>query len=144
MTEEIKTCDSKEKCLKKLKEFAFISGAVFVGATLAILLSAVILKPKCPPCPRGFMGPQPRMERPLPPPPPMMRDHGWGPQDFRGGKDRAPRIHHKDMGYRGPQGGPPPEFRGGLGPVKPDRKMLKKNLKNKPIPLEPKAPTPKA
>ena len=47
MTDEIKTCDCKEKFLKKLADFAFTAGAVFVGALLAILLSASILKPKC-------------------------------------------------------------------------------------------------
>lgn len=30
MTEETKTCDCKEKCIKKLKEWAFIASAVFV------------------------------------------------------------------------------------------------------------------
>lgn len=93
MTEETKTCDCKEKCNKKLKEWSFIASAVFVGALLAILLGANILRPKCPPtCPMmGVYGP--RMERQLPPPP-MMHPEGRGEHQFRG-----------------PQGGPPPQFR---------------------------------
>lgn len=67
-TEETKKCDCKEKAIQKLKEFAFISGAVFVGATLSILLCASILKPKCPMAPFGPMGPRPAMHRQLPPP----------------------------------------------------------------------------
>lgn len=65
MTDEIKTCDCKEKFLKKLADFALTAGAVFVGATLAILLSASILRPKCPP---PMMMPHPGIHRQLPPP----------------------------------------------------------------------------
>jgi len=106
MTEEIKTCDCKEKALKVVKEVSIIAGGVFVGATLAILLSAQILKPKCP-CPRGMMmPPPPAMERQLPPPP-MMDNHFQGAPDFQG-----PRPD-----FRGPQRpgefqGPRPDFRG--------------------------------
>ncbi len=108
MTEEIKTCDCKEKCVEKLKEFLFISGAVFVGGTLAILLSAAILKPKCPPGPMGGVMPlQPRIERQLPPPPPMMRDRSANDIERFRGPD--PRMHNRHMDYRGPQG-EPPEF----------------------------------
>lgn len=82
MTDEIKTCDCKEKVIAKLKEFAFITAAVFLGALLAILLSASILRPKYSPCHRGMMGPYPRMERHLPPPP--MMDRGVRGQDYRG------------------------------------------------------------
>ena len=64
MTDEIKTCNCKEKCLKTLGKFALNAGAVFVGATLAILLSASILKPNCPPP----MMPYPAFHRQLPPP----------------------------------------------------------------------------
>lgn len=100
MTEEIKTCDCKEKAIKKLQEFAFISGAVFLGALLAILLSAAILRPKCPPYHRGMMGPYPRMERPLPPPPPMMYDHGGPGREFRGPRE-GHRPHFKEhRGHR--------------------------------------------
>lgn len=94
MTEETKTCDCKEKCIKKLKEWAFIASAVFVGALLAILLGANILRPKCPPtCPmmhpegRGehqFRGPQGGL-------PTQFREH-------RGQKDLGRRFkHHKDL-----------------------------------------------
>ncbi|MDE6138658.1 MAG: hypothetical protein K2F57_04230 [Candidatus Gastranaerophilales bacterium] len=65
MTDEIKKCDCKEKFLKKLEKFALTAGAVFVGATLAILLSASILKPKCPP---PMMMPYPGIHRQVPPP----------------------------------------------------------------------------
>ncbi len=105
MTEEIKTCDCKEKFLKKLSEFCFIAGAVFVGALLAILLSASILKPKCPPYPGGMFGPQPRMERPLPPPPMMHHRYGmmnhhnvppyYGPQDRIGDRQDYRRGEHR-------------------------------------------------
>ena len=67
-TTEIKTCDCKEKAIKKLQEFAFIAGAVFVGTTLSILLCANVLKPKCPMAPFGPMGPRPAIHRQLPPP----------------------------------------------------------------------------
>lgn len=93
MTDEIKTCDCKEKAINKLKEFSFIAGAVFVGTTLAILLSANILKPKCP-CPKGMMGPYPRMERPLPPPHPMMHPGDYHRGEFRGYYD-GPRFEDR-------------------------------------------------
>jgi len=80
MSEEVK-CQCKEKAVKKLKEFLFISGGVFVGATLAILVSASILKPKCPPPPMGFIPPRPGFERQMPP----MMYHHYGPE-FRGHK----------------------------------------------------------
>lgn len=100
MTEEIKTCDCKEKAIKKLQEFAFISGAVFIGALLAILLSAYILKPKCPPCNNGMMGPYPRIERQLPPPP-MMYDHMGGPgREFRGPRDGHHPQFREHRGHR--------------------------------------------
>lgn len=112
MSEEIKTCDCKRKCIEKLKEFTFIAGAVFVGGTLAILLSANLLKPKCPCPPGGMMRPYPAMERPLPPPPPVYRHGDFGHRDLRGHDDYGYRGHHKDVHrYRGPQGGPPPEFK---------------------------------
>lgn len=92
MTDEIKTCDCKERALKKLGEFCFIAGAVFIGVLLAILLSASILKPKCPP--PGMMGPYyPRIERQLPPPP--MMHHRHAAKDF----------------YRGPRGAHPAQMR---------------------------------
>ncbi len=64
MPEELK-CNCKEKALKKFREFLFISGSVFVGATLAILLSASLLRPKCPPPPMGMM--PPAMQQQFPP-----------------------------------------------------------------------------
>ena len=79
ITEETKKCDCKEKTIQKLKEFAFLSGAVFVGGTLSILLCANILKPKCPMAPFGPMGPRPAMHRQLPPPPMV---HGTFNKDF--------------------------------------------------------------
>lgn len=118
MTEETKTCNCKEKAIEKLKEFLFIAGAVFVGSTLAILLSAQILKPKCP-CPQ--MQFQPKMERPLPPPPAIYPGQGM-PGDFHAPKwrhdrgFRGPNGGHSQMRgnmpqpqYGGPQGGPPPQ-----------------------------------
>lgn len=69
MTDEIKTCDCKEKAIAKIKEFLFIAGAVFVGGTLSILLSANLLKPKYP---MGPMGPRPGIHRQMPP---MMHGH---------------------------------------------------------------------
>ncbi len=125
MTEEVKTCDCKEKCIKKLQEFAFIAGAVFVGVTLAILLSASLLRPKCP-CPRGLMGPHPRMERPLPPPPPIARPD-------RAHWDRTYEVyqyegHRFGPEYRDPQGGPPPRV------VKKHHKHMKDRVDKAPVP----------
>lgn len=102
MTEEVKTCDCKEKAIQKLKEFAFITGAVFLGALLAILLSANILKPKCPPCHKGMMGPYPGIERQLPPPGMMNHaDRGHYGRDFRGPQAERRQFreyqNHKDM-----------------------------------------------
>lgn len=98
MTEEIKEkeCDCKkcETCKKIIagtKEFIFKVLIVYVGATLAIITSANLLKPKhfCP------MKRMPGMERPLPPP--MM----YG--DFN-------RMHH----FRGDR----PDFAGKRGEFK--------------------------
>lgn len=137
MSEEIKettevaektecTC---EKCAK-VKEFLFYAGAVFTGVFLAILLSALILKPKCPPpgAP-GMMPPAPVgiQQRQLPPPP-MMRDNfrpdgpmGNQPVEFRG-------RHHQ-----GPDGG----F--GQAPNRPDRP----DRAARPDRQAPQAPAPK-
>lgn len=94
MTEENKTCDCSEKAKKALIDFCFKAGAVFVGALLAILVSASILKPKCP-CPNGMMPPQPRMERPMPNPdfgtPEFQRGVPRG--DFHGAPDRQVKGH---------------------------------------------------
>lgn len=133
MTEELKTCNCKKKCVKVLKKFIFLSGAVFVGSTLAILLSAAILRPKCPPCPRGMMGPHPRMERQLPPPPPMMRDRGGNDIERFRGPD--PRLHRRHMDYRGPQGDQSPEFNRQHRPEHPN---FKKHSDSNPV----KAPVP--
>lgn len=99
MTEEVKKCDCKEKAIKKLKEFSFIAGAVFLGALLAILLAANILKPKCPPPgPNDMMGPRPRFERQLPPPPAMEGRMGPG-QEFGEPENMPPRFeHHRHQG----------------------------------------------
>lgn len=99
MTEEVK-CDCKEKAIKKVKEFLFISGGVFVGATLAILVSASLLKPKCPPPPMGMMPPRAGFERQIP----MM--HGQG--QFRGDGYNCPcrgkcHCHKKHKGDFRPQ-----------------------------------------
>ena len=100
-TEEIK-CNCKEKAIAKLKEFAFIAGAVFVGGTLSILVSASLLKPKCP---MGPMGPRPGIHRQVPPPM-MHRDFDRGM--MRGHKDcpyRKFKKHHRGefKRHRGPQ-----------------------------------------
>ncbi len=91
-TTEVKECKNCETC-KLIKKFLFLSGAIFVGTTLAILLSAAILKPNCP-CHKGPMkghGPIPGIERQMP-----MPNHGGfyrreiqfhkGPQNFQGHK----------------------------------------------------------
>lgn len=92
MTEEEKKCECKTcKCKEYAKKFLFISGAVFVGATLAILVSANILKPKCPP-PMYMMGPRMGIERQLPPP----AFYGQRPPQFYGGKCPCKcHKHHK-------------------------------------------------
>ena len=111
MTEEVK-CDCKEKATKKVREFLFISGGVFVGATLAILVSASILKPKCPPPPACCFPHRPGFERQLPPPP-MMNNH-FNPE-FKGQRgDFCPprckcKCHKHKMTYKYPQ---QPDFQG--------------------------------
>lgn len=117
MTEEIKKCDCKEKAIKKAQEFVFIAGAVFVGATLAILLSANILKPKCHcPCPIH----PPMFAQPMPPAP--MINHGYrsefgGPgEGFRPHNRMIKRQHfnHRDIAqpskdFEAPQPQVPPK-----------------------------------
>ncbi len=67
MTEEKKEC--KCKTCELLGKFLFLTGAVFLGTLLALLLAHAINKPKFPPCHRGmFMGPRAGIERRLPPP----------------------------------------------------------------------------
>ena len=112
MTKEVKNCDCKKKCIAKLQEFATIAGAVFVGATLAILLSANILKPKCP-C-KAPMMPPPKFERHMPPhmmhhgfqgPREFHKFHGYGPQAkmHKYGEIKARRDFRKGEFKRGPQ-----------------------------------------
>ncbi len=92
--------EERHSCKKAVKKFLFISGGVFVGATLAILVSAALLKPKCPPPPAGFMPPAPPMERQLPPPPagfmppapPMERQLPPPPPQAMGGGQPAPEF----------------------------------------------------
>ena len=100
MTEEIKTCDCKEKCIKKLKEFLFLSSAVFVGAFLAILLSAQILRPKCPMMQHRMI---------LPPPPIGYYHQQVPPRGHFDGQFRHHRGPHK-MKYRENMGGRVPNF----------------------------------
>ena len=98
MTEENK-CECKTcKCKEYAKKFLFIAGAVFVGATLAILVSANILKPKCPPPPMGMMCPRPGIERQLPPP----VYYGQRPPQFQGGKCPC-KCHRHHKGNFNPQ-----------------------------------------
>ena len=93
MTEEVKTCNCKENA----KKFLFISGSVFVGATLAILASASILKPKCPPPPMGMMPPRPGIERQMP------MYYGQGAPEFRTHKCKC-KCHKHHRGDFRPQG----------------------------------------
>lgn len=62
--QECKCCECREKLAKALKEFTFKALIVYVGATLAIITSANILKPKFP-CHK--MMPRPGIERQMPP-----------------------------------------------------------------------------
>ena len=108
MTDEIKNeikCDCKEKAIAKIKEFLFIAGAVFVGGTLSILVSANLLKPKCPMGPMGPMGPIPGIHRQVPPPMMMHRDFDKGM--MRGHRGECPcrkfKKHHKGE-FKGPKG----------------------------------------
>ncbi|GEM_PF-6144912 len=95
--------EERHSCKKAVKKFLFISGGVFVGATLAILVSAALLKPKCPPPPAGFMPPAPPMERQLPPPPPQAMGGGQPAPEFRGSNAPCPcqnkgkaHKHHRE------------------------------------------------
>lgn len=70
MTDETEhqVCTCKERLIKDFREFLLRAGAVFVGATLAILVCTMILKPKLPPvpnfkCPMMHYG----FERQMPP-----------------------------------------------------------------------------
>jgi len=118
MSEEIKepveTTECKCESCAKVKEFLFYAGAVFTGVFLAILLSAALLKPKCPPAPGMYPPPPAGIQQQLPPagiqqqlpPPPMMRDMKGGrldgnpPVEFRGG-------HHPNGPERFDRGGRP-------------------------------------
>lgn len=99
MTDELKpTCNCKEKCLEKLKEFAFLTGAIFIGTTLAILLSAQILKPKCP---YKMLKPYPGIERRLPPPPMMHGDFDKGYRGYHKKFYHHARKHHRGEHFKG-------------------------------------------
>lgn len=122
MTDEIKNevkCDCKEKAIAKIKEFLFIAGAVFVGCTLSIVVSANILKPKCP---MGLMGPRPGIHRQLPPPMMMHRDFDKGMvRGYKGEHHyRKFKKHHRHGEYKGDKG----EFKGQRGPQKWDKKPV--------------------
>ena len=104
MTDEIikeeTKCNCKEKVVAKLKEFTFIAGAVFVGGTLAILVSASLLKPKCPMNP---MGPRPGIHRQVPPP---MMHRDFDQSMMKGHRDcpcKKFKRHHRGE-FKGPRG----------------------------------------
>lgn len=128
-TEEIK-CDYKEKVIAKLKEFAFIAGAVFVGGTLSILLSASILKPKCP---MGPMGPKAGIHRQVPP---MMMHRDFDRGMMRRAKHDCPcrkfKRHHRGE-FKGKKG----DFKAYKGDFKGPRREFKKANWDKKPPVAP-------
>lgn len=77
--------EKKDLSEKLLVKFLVKTSAVFIGTTLAILVSASILRPKCP-CPMRKM--PPGIERPVPP---------MGPQAYKG--DFKPQHNMKFKGH---------------------------------------------
>ena len=61
--EECKKCE----CCKLVGKFFFLSGAVFFGTLMALLLAHALTKPQFPPCHRFMMQPPIGIERQLPP-----------------------------------------------------------------------------
>ncbi len=116
MSDEFK----QKKLVKLAGKFVFFTGAIFVGVTLAILLSASILRPKHQP----MYGPVPMgIERRLPPPP--MPPHHFDVQRHHEQLDRRghhPRAH-RDFDVR-------PEVRHEVNadraPIPPQKPELKK------------------
>ena len=63
-TEECKNCE----CCKLVGKFFFLSGAVFLGTLMALLLAHSLTKPEFPKCHKGMMRPHhPGIERQVPP-----------------------------------------------------------------------------
>ena len=79
MTDEQKEC-KKCECCKLVCKFFFLSGAVFLGALMAILFAHALLKPTCPPCRGNMMRMhRPGIERQMPP---RMLEHRGQRPDF--------------------------------------------------------------
>ena len=69
MTEEQKKVEECKKCecCKLVCKFFFLSGAVFLGTLMALLLAHSLLKPSFPPCMGKMMRPHAWIERQMPP-----------------------------------------------------------------------------
>lgn len=100
MTEE-QVCETECKCktCKYICKFLFLTGAIFVGTLLALLLANALQQPKYPPMPcncmkHGMHG----MERQLPMGKPVannvMRNHKSSPRDVAGRFDRQQQARH--------------------------------------------------
>lgn len=88
MSDEEKKC----ACASELGKFFTLVAAIFLGVLLAILVSAALLKPKCP-C-RGSMPfqPRPMYERQIPP----MHGH-WGVKHHGMKYDGIKKFDKKDL-----------------------------------------------
>lgn len=119
MTDEVKTCDCKEKCCKKVKEFLFIAGAVFVGATLAILLCNAITRPKMPPMPNQM---PPAFGQNMQGQPPMMMppQGNWGKMDSQPTPRRGHGKHFEKPKFDDDNFQGRPDF----GPQKPENMAM--------------------
>ena len=95
--EECKNCE----CCKMVCKFFFLSGAVFLGTLMALLLAHALLKPSCPPCHGKMMRfHRPGIERQMPP---RMFEHqgqrpdfgNYGPKHFS--KSQRPDAQRPDL-----------------------------------------------
>ena len=78
--EECKNCE----CCKLVCKFFFLSGAVFLGTLMALLLAHALLKPSCPPCHGKMMRfHRPGIERQMPSR--MLKHRGQRPDFYKPG-----------------------------------------------------------
>ncbi len=82
-------CRHCEYC-KLVGKFFFISGAVFLGTLMALLLAHALLKPNFKACPMGMFPPRPGIERQMPP-------HMFGQPGQRHGFHRGMRGFQPPM-----------------------------------------------
>ena len=91
MTEEQKKVEECKKCecCKMVCKFFFLSGAVFLGTLMALLLAHSLLKPNFPPCAGKMMRPHLGIERQMPQ---GMYGHPGARPDFNKGPQQRPNF----------------------------------------------------